>query len=330
MFKYSIIAVAFVMVLCSATNRLLPLKKPKLDKIWSIKGFETPESALYDAENHMIYVSNINGGDTNKHGGYISRLDEEGQNLQLKWAVGLDGPKGMGLYNGILYVADMTRIVLIDIKTGAITGKIRVEGAVFLNDITISNDGMVYISDMKRGCIYSLNALKYIPGSAVVDIFCKNKELSSPNGLLAINDKLMVLNMSNGKLFSLDIKSMQLSHVADSLPSGDGIIEYAPGKFMVSNWNGQIYSVEGSAAKTPSAVAATGKGKAGTYKGTKPVKAGSPDKNAKASKDGIPVLLLDTREEKINTADIGYIPGKKLLLVPTFFGNTLDAYEIAE
>jgi hypothetical protein len=38
--------------------------------------------------------------------------------------------------------------------------------------------------------------------------------------------------------------------------------------------------------------------------------------------------LLDTKEAKINAADLEYIPGKNLLLVPTFFVNTITAYSI--
>jgi hypothetical protein len=38
--------------------------------------------------------------------------------------------------------------------------------------------------------------------------------------------------------------------------------------------------------------------------------------------------LLDTKEQKINAADLTYIPEKNLLLIPTFFVNTLTAYSI--
>lgn len=39
------------------------------------------------------------------------------------------------------------------------------------------------------------------------------------------------------------------------------------------------------------------------------------------------IKLLDTVDKK-NTADIDYIPGKKLVLVPTFLGNSLEAYTL--
>jgi hypothetical protein len=40
--------------------------------------------------------------------------------------------------------------------------------------------------------------------------------------------------------------------------------------------------------------------------------------------------LLDTSADKINAADIEYIPEKRLLLVPTFFKNTVVAYEVSK
>jgi hypothetical protein len=39
-------------------------------------------------------------------------------------------------------------------------------------------------------------------------------------------------------------------------------------------------------------------------------------------------LLLNTSTEKINAADIKYIPANHLLLVPTFLDNRVMAYEI--
>lgn len=41
-----------------------------------------------------------------------------------------------------------------------------------------------------------------------------------------------------------------------------------------------------------------------------------------------PVVFLDTAAEKINSADIEFIPEKRLLLVPTFFHNRIAAYTI--
>ena len=38
--------------------------------------------------------------------------------------------------------------------------------------------------------------------------------------------------------------------------------------------------------------------------------------------------LMNTTELMINAADIGYIPSKKLLLVPTFSDHKVNAYKL--
>jgi sugar lactone lactonase YvrE len=43
--------------------------------------------------------------------------------------------------------------------------------------------------------------------------------------------------------------------------------------------------------------------------------------------NGTKQLLLDTRTEKVNAADIGYDPKKKIVFVPTFFRNSVVAYQ---
>lgn len=49
-----------------------------------------------------------------------------------------------------------------------------------------------------------------------------------------------------------------------------------------------------------------------------------------AKKDGTVTEILNTREEKKNTADIGYDAKTRTVFVPTFFGNTVSAYKVDE
>jgi hypothetical protein len=41
-------------------------------------------------------------------------------------------------------------------------------------------------------------------------------------------------------------------------------------------------------------------------------------------------VLIDTTNQKINSADIEYIEGKQILLIPTFFDNRVVAYQVEE
>ena len=63
------------------------------EQVWEAAGFEAPESALYDAERDVIYVSNVVGQAAEKDGqGYISKLGPDGQVVEQQWATGLNAP----------------------------------------------------------------------------------------------------------------------------------------------------------------------------------------------------------------------------------------------
>ena len=47
-----------------------------------------------------------------------------------------------------------------------------------------------------------------------------------------------------------------------------------------------------------------------------------------AKADGTREVLLDTSAGKVSAADLGYHPGKRIVYVPTFFKNTVVAYEL--
>ncbi len=90
---------------------------------WSTDSvFKCPESVFYDKERNLIYVSNINGDPSAADGnGFMSKLDTSGNIIQLHWISGLNAPKGMDVYNGNLFVADITRIAEINLADDSLT-----------------------------------------------------------------------------------------------------------------------------------------------------------------------------------------------------------------
>jgi sugar lactone lactonase YvrE len=112
---------------------------------------------------------------------------------------------------------------------------------------------------------------------------------AGPNGLFS-EEKTMLMALWDSKtLHSIDLASKQLTLLVDSLENPDGIEAVGDGGYLVSSWNGLVH-----------------------YVGT----------------DGKVTRLLDTTADKIGAADIEYIAEKNLLLVPTFFKNTVSAYEL--
>ena len=87
-------------------------------------------------------MSNINGGVTDKDGnGYISRLTPDGRVVNAKWATGLNGPKGLRGVGSTLWAADIDEVVGIEIASGRITSRVKIDGASFLNDLATAPDG---------------------------------------------------------------------------------------------------------------------------------------------------------------------------------------------
>ena len=102
------------------------------EPVWEATGLMGPDSAVYNARSRILYVSNINGGPMDKDGnGFISKLSLNGKVIETHWVTGLNGPKGMVLHGGRLYVADIDRLVAIRVKTGRIVASYLAPNAIF-------------------------------------------------------------------------------------------------------------------------------------------------------------------------------------------------------
>lgn len=118
---------------------------------WTIsEGIQTPESVYFDKSSGFLFVSQIGaGGGMAKDGdGWISKLSTDGKVIENKWVTGFNAPKGLRSHDRTLWVADIDRIVAIDIEKAAIIKEVSVPGARFLNDIACDAEGTVYVSDL--------------------------------------------------------------------------------------------------------------------------------------------------------------------------------------
>ncbi|ELR69022.1 periplasmic ATP/GTP-binding protein [Fulvivirga imtechensis AK7] len=100
-----------------------------------------------------------------------------------------------------------------------------------------------------------------------------------------------------GELYGLDGRGLRKFPMEDGEPEvindvvtgGDGLVIINDNTFIASRWQGEIYLIQ----------------------------------------NGKETLLLDTKDQNSNTADIGYIPEEQLVLVPTFFANKVVAYKLS-
>ena len=215
-------------------------QKATVQKLWATDTIlKVPESVLVDDKENCLWVSNIDGAANGKDGkGSISKLSKTGTPINLDLITGLNAPKGMAKYKQELYVADLTELVVIDIKKGIIKNKIKVEGSVFLNDVTVNKNGTVFVSDSRTGKVH-----RYENNMVTIEV----ENLQGPNGLLSIDDQLLILD--RGSLLSVT-PGGTISKIMDGMdPSTDGIEKVAPNQYIVSCWNGIVYFVEAGAQK---------------------------------------------------------------------------------
>ena len=162
----------------------------KLTKVWESEAiFDTPESVLVDAVHKCIYVANIGGKlPWAKDGvGFISKLSMEGKMIEKVWVDGLNAPKGMAIANHMLYVADVDRIVEIDIHKAKIKAEYPVKGGMNINDVAPINKKDIIFSDSGGRSVYSLKAGKY---TKMVD----STFLKRPNGVLVNGNTTYILD----------------------------------------------------------------------------------------------------------------------------------------
>ena len=206
-----------------------------LDKKWETPAtLKEPESVLYDKTNKVLYVSNINNPAGNADGnGSVGRVSMNGEVKEVEWVVGgMDSPKGLGLSKGLLYVADLTKVVVIDTKTAKVVRTIKVNDAGMLNDITVDAQGVVYVSDSDKKRVYRLN-------NNQAEVWLEKDHFQKPNGLLAHQNKFYMVDMNAGIFYEVNKNTKELRQIADGLVGGDGIIPYG-NDFIISNWNGEI------------------------------------------------------------------------------------------
>lgn len=248
-----------------------------LTKIWETDTtIAVPESVLL--HKGRLYISLIDGAGWVDDGkGGIGVMNTDGADYNGSWITGLSAPKGMGVIGNKLYVADITRVAVIDIKKGKLLKTIPFPGAENLNDIVIGKKKTVYISDSKSGKIWQLK--KDQPSLYLANV-------PRTNGLTFTKNELY---FGEGKNFKKINNKKEVSTIATLPQEIDGIEQLANGDFIVTSWPGYIFYVYA---------------------------------------DGRHVTLLETHQQKINTADIGIDKKSNIIYVPTFFGKKIVAYQV--
>lgn len=214
----------------------------------SAEPFAVPESAIYDAAHDRVIVSNINGGFTEADGnGYLTTIAPDGALIQQDWVTGLDGPKGMAIWDGRLFVADVRGLVEIDLDASKIVAIHEAPSAQFLNDVTASDDA-VFVSDLMTDTIWQFKDGSLMP-------WVTSPTLSHPNGIAWDGERLLVGSWGQGlhedfttdapgDLLSVDPQTLDIAVVASAVGNIDGVVA-SKGRVIVSDWvKGELIKIQ--------------------------------------------------------------------------------------
>jgi hypothetical protein len=257
------------------------------------EGLESPESAFFDAHRQSWYVSNLGG--TVPGDGFISRLDARGRIVERLFVAGLDDPKGQRVDGDTLYVADNTRVVAIDLNDPAHVESVNVEGSLFLNDVAIDpKSHEVYVTDTFDNAIYRI-------ANGEATLLLRDVALEAPNGVLFERGSLIsgsigpdldpatFATSAPGRLFRLDIGSLELTPLTERLGGIDGI-ERDRGGLLVSE----------------------------TFVGVERI-----------GFDGTVTPLIDNASAGlVSSADIGFDPGRRRIGVPELGGTRVVFFDL--
>lgn len=210
--------------------------KPSLQEAWASDTLlRTPEAVLYATDQALLFVANVNDNPWEMDGnGFISTMNLKGEILDLKWVEGLNGPKGMGILNGKLYVADINAVVEIDMQQATILKRYELEGRPTLNDITV-HAGRLFVSGSDSNKLFELK-------DGVLSVIHEG-ELGRPNGLFAEANRLLMLTSKSSQLISIDPQTMESKVLVDSLGHGDGIVPVGNGDYLASSWRGEVFYI---------------------------------------------------------------------------------------
>jgi sugar lactone lactonase YvrE len=287
-----------------------------MEKVWeTATELKTPESVIYEPNENVLFVSNIDGQPDGKDNqGFISKVSPlNGSTIMLNWVSGLNAPKGMTIINNnttnntLLYVSDITDLVEIDVNSGKIINRYNAPGSAFLNDVASDNQGYVYVSDTVTNTIYRLDTKNLGDNSstnnnkASLQVWLQTPELNGPNGLYVdnSNNKLIVASLgafSNpaGSIRVVDLQNHIVSGLGNegtTVPIGglDGIEADSTGRYyyVTDNAGGKLYVI---------------------------------------NSNGTGFETLDLQNQ--GTADLGVILDENLIIIPMMQDNKLEAYRI--
>jgi sugar lactone lactonase YvrE len=233
--------------------------------IRNVIGFQGPESATYDSDQDVFFVSNMTGyGSAQDGNGYITRMSAGNPDSAQVFAAGgkngvtLDAPKGMAIQGDTLWVADISVLRGFDRHSGAPVGAIDLApfGVVQANDVAVGPDGSLRVTD--TGIIMGKDGVVYTGGDKIfaigpgrtVRVATSGPELRRPNGVAwdRAGARWIVVSFDPfvGEVAAMpaDMSSRQV--LRRGTGQLDGVVVLPDGTILFSSWaDSSIHALSG-------------------------------------------------------------------------------------
>lgn len=188
-----------------------------------------PESIAEDDDHYYVAVVGKKLEPTRKDGdGFILKVNSRGKVLTENAFPGvkLDAPKGAVIEDDILYVADIDRIVGINLRTGAQVCNVDMAstGAQFLNDI-VEDDDFLYVSATDINKIFRINMRNW-----KFEELPLAEPLNAPNGL-AIEDGFLYIGEYASDADGNPIGRIKKIPLAGNGPRPVSVVYAVPGQY---------------------------------------------------------------------------------------------------
>lgn len=223
------------------------------------------ESCSYDAERGLIVVPNSGvPQNVQTNDAWVSLINNDGSVHTARWIgvqsptdrrdltppLVLNEPLGSDISGGLLYVADrdggtsanepnLAVIRRFDMRTGAPAGEIRVEGSLWLNDVEVADDGVIYATqtgDLGDNPNPATWRVWRIAPEGTASVFVQGAPLHQPNGIaFDPRGNIVVVNYGNSEVltFSPTGRLVRTEHAAQA--GGDGLVIMPDGTKYVSS-----------------------------------------------------------------------------------------------
>ena len=208
-------------------------------------GLQHPESIISDGK--FFYATNIGEAlspMTKDGDGSIYKLSLDGKLIEQRFnKSALNAPKGTAIVNGVLYVADIDRVVGVDIRTGEQVKEIDLAsfGTSFLNDIAVKDETTLFVGSIDVSKIFVIT-LSNPPRIEVLDV----PEIKSPNGLYYNKPtsqlffvELVRNDLQQGKIGVIDWDKdnhPKMTYLSDLKGNFDGLQMIDRNTLLVSDW----------------------------------------------------------------------------------------------